>query len=186
MPTCGDTMARVCNQCKAYDAEGALQTCPTCHIPMQFTLLPPQNAPVAPLTLSESTSQPLARHQSATAGSQSFESLAGLVFRYRLFAGLVAIPLLVLGGFLGFNFNSGSSLKARYDQLKVGMEIQQVEDILSPPARYHGRIVTQHHLLDCVPDEGPYSMEYTEQDSGTIMLDFEDGVLVGKSQHGVK
>ena len=65
------------------------------------------------------------------------------------------------------------------------MAIAQVEKVLDPPTYYHGRRM-EHHLLDGIPDEGPYSLEYTEEGSGTITLDFDDGVLVARSQRGVK
>jgi hypothetical protein len=58
-------MARVCSQCKAYDAEGAVMTCPTCNLPMQFTLLPPRGQGAAPLPLAADEPRPEPRRPRA-------------------------------------------------------------------------------------------------------------------------
>lgn len=176
-------MARICYKCTEYDASGTLQMCPTCNVPMQFTLLPPQDGPVAAMATPEAMPQLATRRPSTMGGSPSVLQSLGFALRFRWLAGLVLIPVLVLGGFLGLNLGTGSSLKTRYDQIKVGMAVAQVEKILNPPTYYKGRPMPQHHLLDGIPDEGPYSIEYTEEGFGTITLDFEDGVLAAKSHH---
>src|SRR5690349_19140895 len=110
-------MARICYRCKAYDAEGTQQTCPTCQVPMQFTLLPPQEGPVTAMTMPEITPQRAGRRPGSTTGSSSTLQLLGLAIRFRWFAGLVVIPLLVVGGFFGLDLSTRPSLKSRYDQI---------------------------------------------------------------------
>ncbi|HZV06959.1 MAG TPA: hypothetical protein VE999_17890 [Gemmataceae bacterium] len=180
-------MARICGQCKKYDAAGTLESCPTCRTPMQFTLLPPPGRDAAPLTLTEP--EPQARTRRSTAAGRvdwSFE-LIGWVFRYHKLAGLVVVPLLLICSFFGVQINTNGSLKTRYDRIQVGMDVDEVEHLLRPPVRYRGRfLMPQHHVLDAVPDEGPYTINYTESGSGSITLDFQDGVLVRKSEQGLK
>jgi hypothetical protein len=180
-------MARVCGQCKTYDAEGTLETCPSCHTPMGFTLLPPPGQHAAPLNLAHL--EPRTETRRPTAAERvhwSFE-LLDWAFRYRKLAGLVVVPLILICSFFGVQINTGPSLKSRYDQISVGMGVDEVEHLLRPPIRYRGRFrIPQHQVLDSVPDEGPYTVNYSESGSGSIILHFQDGVLVAKSQQGVK
>jgi hypothetical protein len=154
---------------------------------MQFTLLPPPGQSAAPLTLTQS--EPWAGKRRSTAAERvhwNFQ-LLDWVFRYHTLAGLVVVPLILVCSFLGVQINTGESLKSRYDRIQVGMDVDEVEIVLRPPVRYRGRFrMPQHHILDAVPDEGPYTMNYTESGSGSITLHFQDGVLASKSEQGVK
>jgi hypothetical protein len=153
---------------------------------MQFTLLPPPGKGAAPLSLSEPEPSVGTRRATATQRLQSSFELLDWLFRYRKLAGLVVVPLVLVCSLFGVQISTGESLTSRYDRIQVGMEVDEVEHILRPPVRYRGRIMPQHHLLDAVPDEGPYTFNYTESGSGSITLRFQDAVLVNKSQQGVK
>ena len=180
-------MARVCSQCNMYDAAGTLEACPSCQAPMRFTLLPPPRQNAAPLTFSEHQAPAGPRRSAVSAGGTSLSELLVLAFRYRKLAGLVIIPFVLVCSFFGVKIGTGESFKSRYDQVRVGMDVDEVEDLLNPPRFYRGRFrMPRHNILDCVPDEGPYTVHYSESGSGSITLDFRDGVLVAKSQQGVK
>jgi hypothetical protein len=179
-------MARMCSQCKTYDAGGTVQTCPTCQGAMQFTLLPPPGQGAAALALAECEPLTATRSRASQRTSASF-ALFDFVMRYRKLAGLVVIPFVLICSFFGVNITTAESLKSRYDRIQVGMDVDEVEPILRPPVRWRGRFrVPQHGVLDMVPDEGPYTVNYSEAGSGSITLRFQDGVLVNKTQKDLK
>jgi hypothetical protein len=178
-------MARVCSQCKAYDAEGAVVTCPTCNVPMQFTLLPAPGQGAAPLPVAEGQPRPEPRRPSAAEKGHQIMDMLGWVFRYRVLVSAVVVPLLAVGGFFGVQLQGGESLKSRYEQLQVGMDVDTVEEVLNPPRSSRRMPTSRLRSFDNVPDVGPYTVSYTEGDGATLTLEFRDAVLVAKSQQGL-
>jgi hypothetical protein len=188
-------MARICPQCKYYDASGQQDNCPADQTPLQFTLLPPPGVAAAPLPGVPPPTPPTPRASSASSGYGSRygsgwgAAWGGLspFFRYRIIAGLVLIPIaLVLGAFFGFGKDS---VKKKYDRIKVGMTMDEVEQILDPypdPRSYRARYRAQGRwMADEGDDEGPGHWEW-EEAGATISVDFMNGRVVRKSQKGLE
>jgi hypothetical protein len=178
-------MARVCNQCKAYDAEGTVQTCTTCSLPMQFTLLPPQGRSVPSLAIPAAEPGPAPRGPRVAERGHQFMDMIGLLFRYRRVVSLLMLPLVLFGGYFGIYAGRGS-LKSRYDRLEVGMNVEEVADTLMPPSRINRRAVTSSYgPFDAVPDKGYFKMNYNEGTGARITLEFNDAILVAWSENGL-
>jgi hypothetical protein len=126
-------MAQVCGKCKAYDAEGAVTTCPTCNLPMQFTLLPPPSQGAAPLSLPVDEPRPGPRRPVAAEQGHIMD-LLGSLFRYRLLAYLVLLPLLSAGGFFGVQSVVGDGQKSQSDPFQIRTKFDDVQNRMQQPA----------------------------------------------------
>jgi hypothetical protein len=125
--------------------------------------------------------RPRPRVYSSYAGqpSSSWDGL-GTLFRYRLFYSLVAAPiLLVLSLCFGIN-PTGTTLTEKYAELQVGMDVEDVREIMEPPVRSRRWPVHRMSMFDNLPDQGPATLTWQEN-GRTLKLDFKDGELVAKS-----
>jgi hypothetical protein len=176
-------MARVCSQCKHYDAGGEETVCPTCNMLMQFTLLPPA-APTA-LSLNEAPSPPPAAVARRPVRSSDGTLLLGFLRgwrMYRIFGGLILVPLaLFVGPMLGWG---KGSVKERYDRIQTGMSPTEVEKILDPNPdprsfrardRARGVTLSTHGKADFWWEESGVKMHF----------EFMNGRLVKKTQTGL-
>jgi hypothetical protein len=128
-------MAQVCGKCKAYDAESALVTCPTCNLPMQFTLLPPPGQGTAPLPVAESEPRPGPRRPNTAEQGHHIMDQLGWLFRSRIIASLVVIPLLTAaGGFFVEQAVVGDPQKRQLDPFQIGTKYNEVQNSLQQPA----------------------------------------------------
>ncbi len=183
-------MARICESCKYYDASGEQASCPTCNGPLRFTLLAPPGQAGAALAAQPAEAPAPPRPRPGYSGGYSgqpspFLGMLGNAFKYRLLLSLIVGPIL-LGLSLIFGVNLGQpTLKQKYDRLQVGMDFDEVREIMEPRTssrRFPGRRMS---MFDNFPDEGPATLTW-EEHGATVTLEFEDGELVKKKQTGLK
>jgi hypothetical protein len=184
-------MARVCEQCQFYDASGQTETCPKCKTDLRFTLLgpggaaPAYSAPaVGAATGIETLPRPRVQ-SSYTGGSTSFWDIIRTIYRFRLIYSLVVVPILLLFS-LCFGINlTGGSVEDRYAQLQVGMDVEEVREIMEPPVRSRRFPKKPWSMFDGVPDQGPATVTLQEN-KRTVVLEFKDAELVHKSMNPQK
>lgn len=129
-------MAKSCAGCGYYSAAPDETACPTCARALQTTFLPPPGSDTGPAV---KWGPPLATPQTARYATygpgQSFGGL-GALFRNRFLFGLVAAPVLLCLR-LAFGVGGGTDVQQRYDKVKTGMTVAQVETILYGDTRFH-------------------------------------------------
>lgn len=125
-------MAMVCGKCKAYDAEGSVTTCPTCELPMQFTLLP-RSGGSAPPPLPLTAAPPAPRRVSMAEKANGVMDMVGTLFRFRFIFTLVLLPLLLTGGFFGFQLFGDTPRKDPNDPFEIRGKFDEVQNKLNHP-----------------------------------------------------
>jgi hypothetical protein len=171
-------MARVCPQCKYYDAAGGETTCPTCQTVLQFTLLPPQDQPAGPLPGTTAAAAPRPVRPGRTESGQVTE-LFGWILRRRRLATAVVLPVLVaVGGLFGLG---RGSLREKYDRIEVGMTQQEVNKVLDSGRRRRGPRLPEARLTTT----GPAHLSF-EENGAKIDVYFLDGRVVRKEQRGLE
>jgi hypothetical protein len=168
-------MARACAGC-GYYATGDETGCPTCGRALQFTLLPPRGTPDTPAIklppqLSGGPTQgPLYNGQGSLDLLQWFS-------QNRMLAGIFVAPLVLLAMFV-FG-NSRGSAREKFDAIRVGMTVDQVDSILRQSGGSGMRTLSRRFTED-----GGGEMTWSAG-SMSITVRFRDGRVVSKSQSGL-
>ncbi len=175
-------MARVCPQCAFYTDNGET-TCPTCHVAMQLTFLPPPGQPAVPLPKIDMEPAPAPmRHRPRETASSQILDMFGWMFRgYRTNRYLVSTVLgavFIAGGAL-FGWGTGS-VERRFDRIVVGMDEQEVRNILSPPNRGRRWRTPDWYNRPVLNTNGYATFTHTEA-GGTILVEFMNGRVMRKS-----
>src|SRR5262245_35128771 len=171
-------MAKACAGC-GYYATGDETACPTCNRPLQFTLLPPRNAPAEPVRLPPQLSRGPAAG-SMYRGQGSFDFI-DFCIKNRALTGIFVVPIALLGlWFFGFGREGA---RAKFDAIKVGMTSDQVEKILfgSPDS---GRRRRPNRSMRRLTEDGEAVIQWSSGPM-TITVNFMDGRVVSKSQTGL-
>jgi hypothetical protein len=175
-------MARVCAQCKFY-SEGSETACPQCNGVMQFTLLPPLGQPAKPLLLALPPEPRPSRQQSGPSPFPSLLEAIGWYRRHRLLLSAPIAVIMIVGGLL---FGWGKqSVQDRFDHIEVGMDEQEVREILSPPNRGRKWRTPEWYNKPTLSTEGYASLSHNEA-GVTVLVEFMDGVVTRKSLKGTE
>jgi hypothetical protein len=175
-------MARICYQCKHYDASGQTMTCPTCQTPTSLTLLPPPGQAAAPLP-GVPTPHAVEQRVLENRDRRQLWNAIGFVMRNRRLSGLVLLPFLLLfGAFFGMGRDS---VQTKYDKIRVGMTYDEVDYILDPypdPRSFRARDRAEGRWIDD-DDDGHWEWQ---ENGVTIYIDFKDGKVSRKWQKGLQ
>jgi hypothetical protein len=171
-------MAKACAGC-GYRASADEIACPTCNRLLQFTLLPPRNAPAERDRLPPQLSHgPASGNMYRGQGSLDFIDFA---LKNRALMGIFLAPIALLGlWFFGFGRESA---RAKFDAIQIGMSQEQVEKILFESSG-SGRRRRPNRSVRQLRDDGEAVIQWSSGPM-TITVNFQNGRVVHKSQTGL-
>lgn len=187
-------MARLCERCQYYSHGNDELTCPTCRIPLRFTLLTPQAggeagstfAALSPAALAAPPPAPPLPTRKLLRARSALETSDGLFdwcLQHRKLM-IVLFGLVGLLGLAGYGSRSGTPLTERYDQIEVGMDEEEVIDILDSGGVWSSYTSEFYEIPDD-KDETRYTWVW-EEEGLRIILSIADGKVVRKSLEAPK
>jgi hypothetical protein len=184
-------MARLCERCQYYTPGNDELTCPECRIPLRFTLLPPEpegSAPATSLTAASTTAlapppaaPPVPKRQGFRmnrALEKSDDFVDWCLTHRKMLITLGGLLVLMLGVGV-YGGQQGVSLADRYDRIQVGMDEEEVLDILDSGGTWSAWASDFYEIGDD-NDDTKYTWVWEENDT-KILIDIADGKVVRKS-----
>jgi hypothetical protein len=178
-------MARICSKCSYYTEASDVLTCPNCNVLLRFTLINPAGEQ-APLPTARTTTGTATKPQSSALNWLArVDVVVTWCFVHRKLLLLVLVPVVILAGVLfGLGGLGGVSLSERYNQIQIGMDSEEVIDILGSDNGFLPPPV-QFDEIPSDKDEDSFTWVW-EEGGAKITLEFEKNKVVKKSQEGLK
>lgn len=187
-------MARLCERCQYYTPGNDELTCPECRIPLRFTLLPPEPEGNGGTTFTAtSTTGVVSTPVAALPTRQGFRARRALeksdnFVEWCLNHRKILLPLfgvlVILFGVGGYSSRRGAPLTERYEQIQVGMEEDEVLDILDSGGTWSSWTSDFYEIAD-EADDTRYTWVW-EEDGAKITIEIADGKVVRKSMEELK
>jgi hypothetical protein len=185
-------MARLCERCQYYTPGNDELTCPECRIPLRFTLLPPEpegnaaaSSPTATSTaavVSPPAAPAVPQRQQAFRVNRALEKSDDFVewcLTHRKMLITLGSLLVVMLGVGMYGGRQGASLADRYERIEVGMDEEEVLDILDSGGTWSSWSSDFYEIGDD-NDDTKYTWVWEENDA-KIIIEIADGKVVRKS-----